>query len=381
MRVSPVGLESLPRGEALEFVQAAHGREIGVVALAGDCSDDLKSLIGLSTKLGLQVLFEPGKVLNDEGMDGINRRLETLGQLVEAGLLVKILTSYDPASPLLLTELGERLARAGIQRWLIYPRSPVSNGARLTEATLEEVRALSRDIPWLPVRYGSFLERELDLLIYSDGGVVAREASSWPTIRGNVDQLAAGTLLPKAFLDRHVDLWVSTVMEYEEGGVPGEDTVLDWAGGPELPDHEVFLCYRRRDRIFAASLCTRLKAAGIPVWMDDIKLEPGDHFQQVIERALERSRTVVICVGPSGLGDFQQREVNVALKLESEGALKVIPVILPGVAGESAIPPFLRTLHYVDFRRSDVNPFQRLLSGIQSSLKEKRGEDSLEGNL
>lgn len=379
MRLSLVGLESLPRSEALEFVRAAHGREMGVVALAGDCTADLKSLVGFPVKLGLQVLLEPGTVLKDEGMEGISRRLETLGQLVESGLSVRVLTSYDPASPLLLTELGEKFDRVGIPKWLIYPRNPNRGGeSRLIEAALEEVRALSRDIPWLSVQYGCFLERELDVLIYPDGSVEAREGRAWPTIKGNVDQLAAGTLLPKAFLDRHVDLWVSAVMEYEEVGVPVEDSMLEWAEKPELPDHEVFLCYRRKDWIFALSLYRRLKAAGIPVWMDDIKLQAGDHWQQVIEKALEQSRVVVICVGPSGLGDFQQREVGVALKLESEGALKVMPVILPGVVGESAIPPFLRALHYVDFRRTDINPFERLLSGIRSFLKEKERDAAVD---
>lgn len=381
MRLSLVGLESLPRGEALEFVQAALGRGMGVVVLALDCTDDLRFLIDFPVGLGLQVLFEPGEILKDEGLEGISRRLGILAHLVDAGLSVRVLTSYDPSCPLLLTEFGEKLDRVGIKRWLICPRDPGEGESRLTEAALEEVRALSRDIPWLSVQYGSFLEREFDLLIYPDGAVVARDTKPGAEIRGNVDQLAAGTLLPGAVLDRHVDLWVSAVMEYDEVGVPVEDSILEWAEKPELLDHEVFLCYRQKDWFFALSLYRRLKAAGIPVWMDDIKLQAGDHWQQMIEKALEQSRVVVICVGPSGLGDFQQREVGVALKLESEGALKVMPVILPGVAKEPDIPPFLRSLHYVDFRRPDRNPFERLLSDIRSSLKEKGREAPLRDSV
>ncbi|HEX6899800.1 MAG TPA: toll/interleukin-1 receptor domain-containing protein [Thermoanaerobaculia bacterium] len=380
LRVSVVGLETLQWNEAVSFVQAAHGRGLGTVALAGDCTEDLKALAGLPIALKLQVLFHPGYAWRAEGAGelGVVRRLELLRQLVDSGLSVRVLTSYDPAAPVTLTQLGERLDQAGIRDWRIYLREPSSGrNSGLIDAALEEVRELSRDMPWLEVKYGSFLDRELDLLIYSGGEVLARKSPGSYTLRGNIDQLANNTLLPRAFLDRHVDLWVSSKIDYEEGEASSlEDRVLDREERPHLSRHEVFLCYRRRDHVFVLSQHDRLKMAGVPVWMDEIKLEPGDHFQQKIEDAMEQSRVVVVFVGPSGLGDYQKREVAVALKLESEGALRVIPVILPGVTGESGVPPFLRTLHYVDFRRPESHPFQKLLSGIRTVIGEDKGSDS-----
>jgi TIR domain len=144
---------------------------------------------------------------------------------------------------------------------------------------------------------------------------------------------------------------------------------------PALTDHVVFLCYRHRDQTFVRSLHKRLKVAGIPTWFDGERLVAGDRLHSVIGQALRNSRIVVICFGPDGLGRFQQTEVDEALELELDDVLKVIPIVLPDVAPEAEIPPFLRAFHYVDFRRSDFKPFPKLLGDIRHVLESGRTGD------
>jgi len=67
-----------------------------------------------------------------------------------------------------------------------------------------------------------------------------------------------------------------------------------------------------------------------------------------LEDTLSSCKAVAIFVGPGEMGSWQQREVDVALDLQSRNpSLPVIPVLLPGCE-----PPlgFLSQLTWVDLR-------------------------------
>ena len=372
LRLCVVGLEWIPRGEAVDFLQAAQDRGLGVVALAGDCTEDLMAIAGSPPELGLQVLFEFGHVWRCEGEPGMDRRLEILQRLSGSGLPVRVLTRYDFKTPWILSEVGERIDRAGIQRWRICPLDPrPGKNLRLSDTALEDIRELRRDLPWLEVEYGNFIERELSFLINPNDEVTLAMDPGRAVLQGHVDQLADGTLLPPGFLDRHASLWLSEVIEYEESE-PGSTGV--WPTVPEFPEasgHAVFLCYKRLDKVFVHRLCRRLKEAGVSVWSDHVELRGGDHWRKRIEAAMEECRVVVVCIGPSGLGNFQEHEVSMALDLLTREQLKgLIPVLLPGVRDDSKIPALLRTRQYVDLRRESPEGFYQLLDAIASLLTE-----------
>ena len=85
---------------------------------------------------------------------------------------------------------------------------------------------------------------------------------------GHVDQLAAGTLLPAACLDRHAEEWLSATIEYEEGSWADEDPKPASAVKPETCDFPIFLSYARVDGQPARDFRDRLRNAGIDVWME-----------------------------------------------------------------------------------------------------------------
>ncbi|HSK81448.1 MAG TPA: FxSxx-COOH system tetratricopeptide repeat protein, partial [Thermoanaerobaculia bacterium] len=119
------------------------------------------------------------------------------------------------------------------------------------------------------------------------------------------------------------------------------------------------------------ALC--LKAEGFKPFLDKWHLVPGEPWQEAIEKALDRSRTCAVFVGPGHLGPWQNEEMRNALEIRvRDDSRRVIPVLLPG-ASMPELPPFLARLTWVDFRSGldDPHALYRLLCGIRGVMPEK----------
>jgi hypothetical protein len=138
---------------------------------------------------------------------------------------------------------------------------------------------------------------------------------------------------------------------------------------PVQPDYDVFLSHNSADKPVVEALARRLRAAGFNVWLDAWRLVPGEPWQEALEEGLDRSRTVVIAIGPAGIGPWQNEEMRVALDTRVRNrAYRVIPLLLPGAdLRRHPLPRFLVRLTWVDFRAGleDAGAFERLLAGIR----------------
>jgi hypothetical protein len=65
---------------------------------------------------------------------------------------------------------------------------------------------------------------------------------------------------------------------------------------------DVFLSHNSKDKVRVRRLAERLRAAGVRVWFDEWVVRPGDDIYLSIERGLEASRTLVLCLSPAALG-------------------------------------------------------------------------------
>jgi hypothetical protein len=65
---------------------------------------------------------------------------------------------------------------------------------------------------------------------------------------------------------------------------------------------DVFLSHNSADKPRVRRLAERLRAAGLRVWFDEWIIQPGDDIYLAIERGLEASRTLVLCLSPAALG-------------------------------------------------------------------------------
>ena len=112
---------------------------------------------------------------------------------------------------------------------------------------------------------------------------------------------------------------------------------------------DVFLSYSRTDAPVARRLVQVLRSRGLKVFFDRDYLTPGQAWPALLEKHLRACRAVAICLGPEGLGPWQQREQHVALDRQvQESDFPVIPLLLPGAKD---LPlGFLRLSTWVDLK-------------------------------
>src|SRR4051795_9873662 len=104
----------------------------------------------------------------------------------------------------------------------------------------------------------------------------------------------------------------------------------------EVETFDVFLSYNRADAEPVRRIQSRLTEAGLATFLDRDCLPAGQPWLPRLEQAIAHSRAVAVLVGPTGLGAWQQREVQLALDRQAEaerarGTFPVIPVLLPRV--------------------------------------------------
>lgn len=115
-----------------------------------------------------------------------------------------------------------------------------------------------------------------------------------------------------------------------------------------------------------------LRAAGLKVWLDKDDLEPGAPWKGQIEDAMASATACIVVVGGSGVVNWVEAEVDIALSRAVEDpAFRFIPVLI-GAATSSDLTPFARRYHAVRDPLEDKNEFAKL----RDALLAQKGDDS-----
>jgi tetratricopeptide (TPR) repeat protein len=133
--------------------------------------------------------------------------------------------------------------------------------------------------------------------------------------------------------------------------------------------YDVFVSYSRADARQAADIDSVLRQNGLQTFFDRHNLAPGLPWVRDVEEAIGAAKAVVVLLGPSGLGNTQQYERELAfVRQTGDPGFPVVPVLLPQTTVD---PPFnfLRVATWVDFSRvvriSDApDQLQRLLAAV-----------------
>ena len=141
---------------------------------------------------------------------------------------------------------------------------------------------------------------------------------------------------------------------------------------------KIFFSYSRFDSSFALKLAKDLRDSGSDVWIDQLDIQAGKHWDAAVEKALDSSSCVIVILTPTSIvSENVMDEVSFAL----ESGKRIIPVMLV----ECPTPFRLRRLQRVDFtvdygagfsqlKKSlyPVEPTAALTSGITggSTIKE-----------
>ena len=127
---------------------------------------------------------------------------------------------------------------------------------------------------------------------------------------------------------------------------------------------DVFLCHNSLDKPSVRTLYEHLVRKGIKPWLDEEHLAPGVPWQDQLQAAIPKMRAVAVVVGPNGQGPWQDFELRAFLAEFVRTGCRVIPVILADAPSVPELPLFLRQFPWVDFRRTDLHPMDRLIWGV-----------------
>src|SRR5262245_3001795 len=95
--------------------------------------------------------------------------------------------------------------------------------------------------------------------------------------------------------------------------------------------YDAFLSYNWRDHEAVEQVASSLQKRDLRVFLDRWYLPAGIPWVRILEDSIGSCRAVVVFVGAHGLGNWQQRESNLALTRQAaDGTFPVIPVLLPG---------------------------------------------------
>jgi len=134
----------------------------------------------------------------------------------------------------------------------------------------------------------------------------------------------------------------------------------------------VFLCHASQDKPIVRELYQRLLAEGwIDPWLDEEKLLPGQDWEMEIDKAVESTDSVIVCLSTKSINKegYIQKEMRKVLDIfaqKPDGTIFVIPLRLD----DCKPPARLQTLQYVDYfpNEQKTTTFQKILKSLDLRL-------------
>ena len=146
-----------------------------------------------------------------------------------------------------------------------------------------------------------------------------------------------------------------------------------WSSSSADAAFQVFLCHNSQDKTEIRELNNLLRSRSIVTWFDEDQLPPGRSWQELLEQQIQEIGSAAVLVGESGLGPWQNSEMRAFISEFVERKCPVIPIILKSCKTVPQLPLFLRQFTWVDFRKPEPDPIERLLWGITGTKPQRRG--------
>jgi hypothetical protein len=134
-------------------------------------------------------------------------------------------------------------------------------------------------------------------------------------------------------------------------------------------DFDAILSYSTRDIEQVKQIRRRLIERGFRPWMDKYDMQAGISAQKQLRQQINSGKPSVFFIGPHGLGNWQELELEMAALLMSTKKYWLIPVFLDTYVGRAdrfEFPGFAGLLHAVDMREDDPDPFEKLVRAIKN---------------
>jgi len=111
----------------------------------------------------------------------------------------------------------------------------------------------------------------------------------------------------------------------------------------------VFICHASQDKAVVRKLYEEMSPLPVDLWLDEVKLLPGQEWESEIKHALRAAHVVLVCLSDHAVttDGFVQKEIKIALDIadeKTEGSIFIIPVRLENCH----VPDRLKRWHWVD---------------------------------
>ena len=127
---------------------------------------------------------------------------------------------------------------------------------------------------------------------------------------------------------------------------------------------DVFLCHNSEDKPAVREIAQKLAEKNIRPWLDENEIRPGTTWQTALGEQIKGIKSAAVFVGNSGIGPWQDEEIQAFLSQFVDRKCPVIPTILASANTTPELPWTLNNRHRVDFRVPDPDPIKQLIWGI-----------------
>lgn len=104
---------------------------------------------------------------------------------------------------------------------------------------------------------------------------------------------------------------------------------------------DVFLSYNSLDKELAHNLKLVIKKMGLRAWLDVDGIRPGLPWQPILNQAVVEAPSIAVLVGPSGIGPWEDEEIQAAISAAVKDKRPVFAVIYTDNGATAKLPVWL----------------------------------------
>lgn len=125
-----------------------------------------------------------------------------------------------------------------------------------------------------------------------------------------------------------------------------------------MSNTKYFVSYSREDSQFVLPFIKQLKILGAELWLDQVDIEAGKHWDKAIEEALSNCGGMIVILSPSSANSDNVLD-EVAFAIERQ--IVIIPVIIK----DTKIPFRLKRYEHIDFSQQYSDSLSKLLRALE----------------
>src|SRR5215469_2193014 len=124
-------------------------------------------------------------------------------------------------------------------------------------------------------------------------------------------------------------------------------------------ESKAFFSYSRLDAEFALKLAKDLRNAGAVIWIDQLDIAPGAHWDIAVQKAVGGSSSLLVVLSPHAVESENVMD-EVAYAIEEK------KLVIPVLYRKCDIPLRLRRLQYIDVQADYDGGLQKIVTQLEA---------------